>query len=86
MAFTFCFGFHDWLTAAGVAFIATCSSSAAIHGIGLSLQHQIGRDYDNLAIEVLVSRGSLGAVNFAIYSGRSWKGIQRHYLLHGQLY
>jgi hypothetical protein len=70
MIFIFCLHFHEWLTAAAVGFALTYSSTAAIHAIVLSFQHEVGRDLDHLALMAITTAGGVAGVVFALYLPR----------------
>jgi hypothetical protein len=68
LVFTFALRFHEWLTAVGVAFIVTYSSTTAIHAIFLCLQHNVGTDLDQLAVWPVVQPAAIGGITFALYA------------------
>jgi len=67
MVFTFCARFHEWLTAFGIALIVTYSTTAALHGMALSFQQNVGTDLDYFAIIATLEPGLIGGTAFALY-------------------
>ncbi len=68
LIFTFAVRFHEWLTAVGIAFVITYSSTTAIHAIALSSQPNIGTDLDQLAVWIILQHAVFGGANFALYA------------------
>ncbi|KAH7400477.1 hypothetical protein BKA64DRAFT_671930 [Cadophora sp. MPI-SDFR-AT-0126] len=71
MVFTFCASVHEWLTASGMALIVTYSTTAALHGVVLSFQQNVGTDLDYFAIQAILGPGVIGGAAFALFNPQS---------------
>jgi hypothetical protein len=73
MAYIFLLRFHEWLTAAAVAFMLTYASTSATHGLFISLQPSVGHDLGHLAVFSIVLVAGVAGIVFALWSPRVLK-------------
>jgi hypothetical protein len=65
--FVFTFRFFEWFTAAGIAFVVSLSTTAALHAMVVSLQPEVGRDLDHCALMIILTPVTLGAIVYDLY-------------------
>ena len=68
--FVLFFQLHNWLTAAGVAFLAAASTTAAIHAVILSFDPAVSYDADYMALSVVLQSAAFSALLCMMFSPR----------------